>query len=400
MLKRLYATLTALLLLAGNAMAQEVAWSVDMSVMFQNREGGDELTPDQTILFTRLAPEVGLSLMGGAHEIKGGVAWYQPLIDNLKGYKVLPTIYYKYHSNGWTLAAGALPRSLMLRPLPRLLMSDSLNFVTPNVRGVLARYEGKRGHGQIDVDWRQMQTTTQREAFVVTFDTHCNIAGPLGFDAWLQYNHLAKCKDAGNTQGVNDDVTLMLMPTLDLAHYTPRLKALELSAGAALLMQRDRSAIDSKWHTPALAHYTPRLKALELSAGAALLMQRDRSAIDSKWHTPARFMARAHMAWRWLEAAEEFSTGGNAFPLYPSYGSELNLGDPYYCYKTYSRTDVRAHIVNNSFVDLNAGLTFHVTNKTTGFWQTISCRVYIDNYLWKQRHDKAALTATKLNPIF
>ena len=364
MLKRLYAPLTALLLLAGNAMAQEVAWSVDMSVMFQNREGGDELTPDQTILFTRLAPEVGLSLMGGAHEIKGGVAWYQPLIDNLKGYKVLPTIYYKYHSNGWTLAAGALPRSLMLRPLPRLLMSDSLNFVTPNVRGVLARYEGKRGHGQIDVDWRQMQTTTQREAFVVTFDTHCNIAGPLGFDAWLQYNHLAKCKDAGNTQGVNDDVTLMLMPTLDLAHYTPRLKALELSAGAALLMQRDRSAI------------------------------------DSKWHTPARFMARAHMAWRWLEAAEEFSTGGNAFPLYPSYGSELNLGDPYYCYKTYSRTDVRAHIVNNSFVDLNAGLTFHVTNKTTGFWQTISCRVYIDNYLWKQRHDKAALTATKLNPIF
>lgn len=343
------------------AQAQEVAWSVDMSAVFQNREGGDEQTPDQTFLFTRLAPEVGLSLMDGTHKVMGGVAWYQPMVNGCDGYKVVPTIYYKYEKGPWTAALGMLPRNLMERNTPTLLFSDSLNFTTPNLRGVLLRHKGKKGHVQLALDWRQMQSPTRREAFNVLIDTHCDIAGPLAIDTWLQVNHLAKTSGEAEGQCVNDDITLLPMLTLDMARYTS-LKSLSLSAGAAMQMQRARD--------------------------------------DNKWHTPCRFVARAHAQWRWLEATEEFSTGKDAFPLYDRYGTQLNLGDPYYRYKIYSRTDVRAHIVSNSFVDLSAVLTYHATDKMTGFWQQLSCRVYIDNTLWKHRHDKQRLQSGNLNPIF
>ena len=59
----------------GNA--QEVVWSVDFDSHFANREGGDELRPDQTFLFTRLAPEIGIQLgnQRNGHTLKGGVSW-------------------------------------------------------------------------------------------------------------------------------------------------------------------------------------------------------------------------------------------------------------------------------------------------------------------------------------
>ena len=61
----LFAILT-LLLCIPPLEAQEVEWSVDASVLFNNREGGqDSSTPDQTNLFTRLAPEMGISMFNG-----------------------------------------------------------------------------------------------------------------------------------------------------------------------------------------------------------------------------------------------------------------------------------------------------------------------------------------------
>ena len=62
-------------------------------MLLNNREGGeDRTTPDQTFFFTRLAPEAGISMLDGTHVLKGGIVWYQPMIDNLSGYKVLPTL--------------------------------------------------------------------------------------------------------------------------------------------------------------------------------------------------------------------------------------------------------------------------------------------------------------------
>lgn len=342
--------------------AQEVEWSVDASMVINNREGGDGLTPDQTIIFTRLAPELGLSLLDGEHQLKGGVVWYQPMIDDLSGYKVLPTIYYRYNRpDGWHVTAGLMPRSLMVERMPRYLWSDSLEYCQPNLRGVMAQLVKPSGYAELAVDWRQIQTRHKREAFTAMFNTDWKIAGPLRAGGHIQYSHLAMSGNHAPNEHVNDDLIINPLLSLDFT---------------------SRSALDS----------------LRLSAGSVIAMDRNRG--DNHWCNHAGFIATATARWRWIQLDESFYCGKDLMPLYPLYGSQLNLGDPYYCSKTYSRTDLTFHIVNNRFVDLTGGLMLHVSDRTTGFWQQVSCRFYIDNRLWKRRHDKDYLHSGNLSQSF
>lgn len=344
--------------------AQEVEWSVDASVLFENREGGnDDFTPDQTIAFTRLAPEVGISMLNGEHVLKGGVVWYQPMVDDLSGYKVLPTLYYRYsNSDGWHVSAGLMPRSLMVERMPRYLWSDSLAYCQPNLRGVMAQLTKPSGYAELALDWRQMQTAQQREAFTAMLNADWRLAGPLRLGGHLQYSHLAKSRDHDDeSQHVNDDLVINPMLSLDFSHRTP-LDSLRLSAGAIITMERDRG--------------------------------------EECWRRPAGFVATATARWKWLQLDETFYAGKELMPLYPVYGSQLNLGDPYYHNKTYSRTDLTFHVVNNRFVDLNVTLMFHATDKVTGFWQQATCRFYIDSNLWKRRHDSKYLKSGHLSQIY
>lgn len=352
-----------LLLTAVPTAAQEVEWSIDASMVINNREGGnDDYTPDETFMFTRLAPELGLSMLEGEHQLKGGVVWYQPMIDDLSGYKVLPTLYYRYNNpDGWHITAGLMPRSLMVQRAPRYMWSDSLNYVQPNLRGVMAQLVKPAGYAELAVDWRQMQTERQREAFAAMLNTDWKIAGPLSLGGHLQYSHLAKSINHAIGEYVNDDILINPMAALDFSH---------------------RTCIDS----------------LRVAAGAIVTMERNRG--EECWHNQAGFIATATARWRWLQLDEEFYCGKRLFPLYPLYGSQLNLGDPYYNNKVYSRTDLTAHMVSNRFVDLNLSVMFHATDKTTGFWQQLTCRFYFDNHMWKSRYNREWLKNRHLPSLY
>ena len=361
--KWLLAILT-LLLTALPLASQEVEWSVDASVLLNNREGGDDkdFTPDQTIMFTRLAPELGISLIDGEHQLKGGVVWYQPMIDDMSGYKVLPTLYYRYNRpDGWHVTAGMMPRSLMVERMPRYLWSDSLNYVQPNLRGIMAQYIKPTGYAELAVDWRQMQTERQREAFVVMLNTDWRVAGPFRLGGHLQYNHLAMSRNHAGDQHVNDDLVINPLASLDLSRRT-MLDSLRFSAGAIVALERDRG--------------------------------------EDHWHHSAGFVATATARWKWLQLDETFYAGENLMPLYPKFGSEFNLGDPYYRHKTYSRTDLIMHIVSNRFVDLTGSLVLHASSEKSGFWQQITCRFYIDNTLWKRRNERDYLRSGRLRPLY
>ena len=359
----LIAILTLLLSIPTLA-AQELEWSVDASMLINNREGGEDknFTPDETIMFTRLAPEVGVSLLDGEHQLKGGVVWYQPMIDDLSGYKVLPTLYYRYNRpDGWHVTAGLMPRSLMVERMPRYLWSDSLAYCQPNMRGVMAQLIKPAGYAEMVIDWRQMQTEKQREAFTVMFNTDWRITGPFRLGGHIQYSHLAMSRLHAPDEHVNDDLMINPLASLDLSH---------------------RTALDS----------------LRISAGAIVAMERNRG--EDSWHNQAGFVATATARWRWLQLDETFYTGKDLMPLYPLYGSQLNLGDPYYRNSTYSRTDLTVHIVSNRFVDLNTSVSLHASSNTTGFWQQLTCRFYIDTHLWKHRHDRNYLKSGRLTSLY
>ncbi len=349
MLKRLTAILLVLLTIPPLA-AQEVEWSIDATVLINNREGGDVYTPAQTFIFTRLAPEVGVSLNDGAHVLKGGVAWYQPMIDDMSGYKVLPTLYYRYNrDDGWHVTTGMFPRTLMVQRTPRYMWSDSLDYNQPNVRGVMAQLIKPAGYAEIAVDWRQMQTDRQREAFTTLLNTDWRVAGPFRLGGHLQYSHLAKTRVNKEGQHVNDDILINPMLGLDLSH---------------------RTALDS----------------LRFDVWALMTMERDRG--DMQWHNQAGLLATATARWRWLQVDETFYAGKALMPLYPYQGSLLNLGDPYFNHKVYSRTDLIGHIVSNRYVDMTLSIVYHATDKFTGLWQQLTCRFYLDNRLWKAAKTK------------
>ena len=345
MRKRLYAILMLSSLVFLPLVGQEVEWSIDATFLLNNREDGDGYCPDQTFMFTRLAPEVGVSMNDGQHVLKGGIVWYQPMIDDLSGYKILPTLYYRYNRpEGWHFTVGLIPRTLMVQRMPRYLWSDSLDYCQPNLRGTMIQLVKPAGYTEIAVDWRQLQTDWRREAFAIMLNTDWRVAGSFRLGGHLQYSHLAMSRLRIKDQHVNDDFIINPMAALDLSH---------------------RTVLDS----------------LRLDAGAIIALERARS--DDHWHKPAGFVATATARWRWLQLDETFYTGQDLMPLYPTFGSQLNLGDPYYHNKTYSRTDLTAHVVSNRFVDLSASLMYHVTEHVTGFWQQITCRFYLDNRLWK-----------------
>ena len=353
----------SLLLTIPPLAAQEVEWSIDASTLINNREGGEDCTtPDQTFIFTRLAPELGVSLCDGEHVLKGGIVWYQPMIDDLSGYKVLPTLYYRYNNaDGWHVTMGLMPRSLMVERMPRYLWSDSLNYVQPNLRGIMAQLTKPTGYAEFAVDWRQMQTEHQREAITMMLNTDWNIVGPVRLGGHIQYSHLAMSRNHPEDEHVNDDLIINPMLSLDLSQ---------------------RTAIDS----------------LRFGAGTIIAMERNRG--EDCWRNHAGFIATGTARWRWLQLDETFYSGKGLMPLYPLFGSQLNLGDPYYRYNTYSRTDLSFHIVSNCFVDLSAALMLHVSDQTTGFWQQVSCRFYIDNHVWKRRHDRNWLKSAHLSALY
>ena len=135
-----------------------------------------------------------------------------------------------------------------------------------------------------------------------------------------------------------------------------------------------------------------------MSAGSIITLERNRG--EERWHNQAGFILAATARWHWLQLDESFYAGQPLFPLYPQYGSRLNLGDPYYNNKVYSRTDLTAHVVNNRFVDLSASVMLHVSDQTTGFWQQLTCRFYLDNWLWKHRHDRDWLKSGRLSSLY
>ena len=362
MFKRLLAIIILSLTILPLA-SQEVEWSIDASMVVNNREGGkDDYTPDQTFMFTRLAPELGISMLEGEHQLKGGIVWYQPMIDDLSGYKILPTLYYRYNRpDGWHVTAGLFPRSLMTEATPRYMWSDSLNYVQPNLRGVMAQLVKPAGYAEFAVDWRQMQTEHQREAFTSMFNTDWRVKGPLKLGGHFQYSHLAKSVSHAPGEFVNDDVLINPMLSLDFSHRT-MLDSLRVSAGSIITLERNRG--------------------------------------EEVWHNQAGFLLTATARWRWIELDETFYTGQGIMPLYAKWGSQLNLGDPYFDYKTYSRTDLVFHIVSNRFVDLTGSLTLHANDKTTGFWQQIACRFYMDSNLWKRRHDRDHLKNGHLPSLY
>lgn len=334
--------------------AQQLEWSVDMNAVLNNREGGDDETPDQTFIFTRITPQIGVSMDKGRHRIMGGVTWYQPMNDGLNGYKVVPALHYQFEdfNRGVKFKFGVIPNELDVT-IPTFLRSDSLNYLNPNIMGAVVEVNKKHFWLYSWLDWRQLRTKNKREAFDITAQlgwrtVYNNSLFSLG--ATLRYSHLAKRHEPAGDDGVVDNV-----------HFNPQFRFVRTWP----------------WYGTSV----------DMSLGMLLSLDRDRSD-NNGWRTPAGFMGSVKATWKWLSLVENIYAGGRQMPLYDKFGPLLYLGDQHYHNKFYSRTDLVATIFQRSYLNLEAKLTFNVTSKTTTFWQQLAVRFFLDRKLWHDSKNK------------
>lgn len=362
--------LLILILLAGIAAPRmawgiEPTWHVDFSSVFDNREGDHDVTAAKTYFFTNLAPEVGLEF-SPEDRIAGGVVWFQPIGCQWEGHRVSPTLYYRHEGRRWRFSMGMFPRKQLVEEMPGFLWSDSLSYSQNNIRGAMVQYVGPRGYFDAYIDWRGMQTRSQREAFNIVFHGQMSPRSNwFNFGGFVQMNHFALQKDAPAEQHIVDNFMVNPYVGADLGK---------------------RVGTDS----------------LTVRAGLLMTIERNRAKPDGGWDTPAGFYMEAVGEWRWLGVKNTLYVGK---PLMPSYdfpspefldnkaphateeeiaanpvvwspmGPGLYQGEPFYQKCFYDRLDIYAYILRRRHISLMASLDFNFTPSSFIFYQRLLLRV-------------------------
>ena len=337
------------------ASAQELEWSVDMNAVFKNSEVEKSETPGETNIFTRITPMIGVSMDSTRHRIMGGVTWYQPMNDHLHGYKVVPALYYQYKDRrrGVDFKLGMIPNERA--SLPAYLCSDSVNRMSPNINGLIITLNKQHFFVGAMLDWRQIMTKHRREAFMVLGDigwrnsTTANAGdNNITIASTIAYNHLARSGARPEGEGVVDN--FIANPRVMYTHW---------------------------WRNASIT----------VEAGMLLSCDRDRVG-DDKWLTQAGFFGSAVGNWKWLTVRQGIYAGKRQMPLYEKYGSLLYQEQNFFRDKFYSRTDVSATIFNTDYINISAQLSYHVTDRTSAFWQQLAVRFYLDRSLWRKYKKK------------
>jgi hypothetical protein len=298
------------------------AYDTDFLLYFDNREY--DRTPgqrSQTIFGVRLAPEIGVQIADSTeskHRLMAGVSYNQPFGASWGKITVKPTIYYRIETKGFDINLGFVPYRYLKENLPEYLLSDSISYYNSNLQGALFQYESEMGFASLMADWRGMYSEETREAFRVI------IGGQYRYK-WLQaggyamLNHLA---NSTQTNCVYDDIMINPYVGVNLGEIVAPLDSFNIRLGYIGGFQRER-------------------------------------ATDTALFTHA-FNAELFLRWRFLGFKQSFYYGDSLYPLYDKQQATLNMGDPWYKSKLYSRTDFFIYLYNNRFVNCYFSFNLHV----------------------------------------
>lgn len=347
-MKRIGLALLTIVASAAMAFSQEVTWSVDMNALFDNREGDSRYTDTKTFLQTQVSPEIGLSIMDGTHSIAAGVVWTQPFDRDWAGYKVAPTVYYRYDTRKVKFAFGMFPRTQLKRKLPNYIWNDSTYYSQRNISGAMLTTEGEHGFFEGVLDWRGLQSKSRREAFniIAQGEWWPESSKRLLVGGVAMMNHFALSEGSPEDQHIVDNFIVNPTIGVNLSHDTG-LDSLVVKVGMLSSLTRNRA--------------------------------------DERWRTPAGAWVEADLEWRWIGLKNTFYYGGRLFPYYSEHGALLDQGEPFYASKYYERATVYFTFLRNEFVNLQGALDFNVAKDNFTFYQRLVVRVYLDQDIFKKK---------------
>lgn len=318
------------------AQRPDLYWGVYMSAFFDNREGDTQHALAKTIFQTQLAPEIGVSLYEGRHRIAAGAVWTQPIGCEWEGHRISPTVYYRYQNKGLRYAMGMFGRDQLYAEMPNYIWNDSVKYSQRNIRGALIGYRNEKGYVQAFLDWRGMQTETQREAFnIIASGEKIEAAGKFIWGGLAMLNHLALDKSDHPEQHVVDNILYNPYAGVDFVNVFPR------------------TVLDS----------------CTLRIGVLGDLTRDRG--DGEWKTPVGAWIDLAARWKMLELKNTFYAGGKLYPLYGKYSFILDQGEPYYAASLYNRTSIGVIFLKRKFMELKASLDFNIAPSHFNFYQRV-----------------------------
>ena len=298
------------------------AYDTDFLLYFDNREyDGTPGQRSQTIFGVRLAPEIGVKIADSTeavHKLMAGVSYNQPFGASWGKITVKPTIYYRIETKGFDINLGFVPYKYLKETLPEYILSDTISYYNSNLQGALFQYESKYGFASLMADWRGMYSYETREAFRVIATGQYKYKG-LQIGGYAMLNHLANSEQEF---GVYDDIMLNPYVGFNIAEYIQPIDSFNIRIGYIGGFQRERST-ETSYFTHAVN-------------------------------------AELFFRWRFLGLKQSVYYGNNLYPLYEKQKTTLNMGDPWYNSKLYSRTDLFVYLYNNRFVNCYFSLNLHL----------------------------------------
>ena len=134
-------------------------------------------------------------------------------------------------------------RDRLIENAPSYLQYDSLTYFRPNIQGALFQYVAPKGFVEMYVDWRRMQTNTDREAFMVAGNGRWQPVSLFFMGGRAVMNHLARARKSPESETVTDDIIFNPYVGLDLSRRTG-LDSLTLKCGYLLSLERRRGTDD------------------------------------------------------------------------------------------------------------------------------------------------------------
>lgn len=303
-----------LVFLSVCANAQEFKYQILFEGIGDNREFTHQYAMPQTILGSRGAFELGVSIDN--HHLRGGLSQLLEFGSDIDEQKPKLTLYYQYFDTQKEFVFGAFPRLDKL-DFPLAMLSDTLLYYRPNIEGLYGKINWDWGHQLAFVDWVGRQTEIQREQFMAGF------SGEMFYKNFFLQNYLIMFHNAH---------TLYNDPPLHIEDYL----GFALQAGIRI---PENLAIQGY-----------------LKMGLLNSTYRERSVTDG-YEVSNSFFAEAKMRYKNFGIKSVLNFGG---------GHRFALGDPYYRATNYSRTDLIWYFINHKNIKGRFNLSMHIVD-----WETI-----------------------------
>ncbi len=323
--------------------APTLQWDLRLDSKFDNREYSDVNRPEVpsvTFFSVRVAPAVGVAFGSDhTHAIMAGLSYTIDMGEDVSARYPEPLLYYNHQSSKYGLWAGKFERRHLVGAYSRAIYAGSYSFYDNVIDGFAMQFTPRHGKLELVLDWDGKGSGTVRESFrILSAGEWTPLEGkPL---SWLTAAYSFDMYHLASRNGTNDGVV-------------------------------DHGLIDASIGAN-LHRLFPWFDRLVVRAGWINSFDRERRG-SGRWLTPGGVAFEAAVQKKKLGLRNMFYSGELLMPLWHTYGSRVNKGDPFF---------VSARINNYTMLYWYPELTRGVTLKLELGMHTDGRRIGLQQVAW------------------